>query len=175
MRPTAARVKEALFSIIDSRFGVSGKRVLDVFAGAGALGLEALSRGAAEAVFVERGRKETLAIARNLRGAGYEGKARVRRGEATACLRKLAKEGERFDLVFIDPPYQSGLAAKVLEVLGAGGLLAQPALVVAEHSLREPLEELYGVLAAWMVRRYGDTCLSFFTTEEGKLRWIGQR
>ncbi len=132
-RPTADRVREALFSILGD---VSGANVLDLYAGSGALGIEALSRGAASAVFVERDARAAAAVRRNLEAVGAE--AEVRRQDA---LRFLAAAGkEAFDLVFVDPPYDSAgrLAGPLTERLPA--VLKEGALIVTESDKRTPLE-----------------------------------
>jgi 16S rRNA (guanine966-N2)-methyltransferase len=150
-RPTGDKVREALFSIIGD---VSGARVLDLFAGSGALGIEALSRGAAEAVFVDKGGAAVAAVRRNLSDLGLE--AEVHRREVRRFLR--AAEGEPpFDLVFCDPPYDSATATAgtLVELLPA--VLADSALIVTESDKRNPL-----VLPFPLVRErtYGDTRLA---------------
>ena len=107
-RPTTGKVKEALFSVI--QFDIEGRRVLDLFAGTGQLGIEALSRGAECAVFVERRRDALQVIRENLEACGMTDKARVVNGDAMSYL----KSGEKFDLIFLDPPYASGLLEQSL-------------------------------------------------------------
>jgi 16S rRNA (guanine966-N2)-methyltransferase len=154
-RPTADRVREALFSMLDP---VADARVLDLFAGSGALGLEALSRGAAEATFVDSSPAALRAVRANLEtlGAGAE----VRRGDARAFLRNARAAGRQYDLVFLDPPYQrAGALAEAL----AGDLaavLATQARVVVESDRRSPLEL---PLPLQVDRRYGDTVIRIFT------------
>jgi 16S rRNA (guanine966-N2)-methyltransferase len=154
-RPTADRVREALFSMLDP---VADARVLDLFAGSGALGLEALSRGAAEATFVDSSPAAVRAVRANLEtlGAGAE----VRRGDARAFLRNARAAGRQYDLVFLDPPYQrAGALAEAL----AGDLaavLATQARVVVESDRRSPLEL---PLPLRVDRRYGDTVIRIFT------------
>ena len=146
-RPTADRVREALFSMLGD---VSGARVLDLYAGSGALGIEALSRGAASAVFVERDAAAVAAIRRNLEAVGA-GAADVRRQDV---LRFLAAAKDRFDLVFADPPYDSArrLSAPLSAALPA--VLDENALIVTEASKRTPLEL---TLPLARERTYGDT------------------
>jgi 16S rRNA (guanine966-N2)-methyltransferase len=131
-RPTSDRVREALFSILGD---IEGLRVLDLFAGSGSLGIEALSRGAAGAVFVENDRRAADAIQANLDAIGAT-EARVVRADALAWLRRAA---DRYDLVFLDPPYSSArnLAGKLSELLPA--VLAEDALIVSESDKRDPL------------------------------------
>jgi 16S rRNA (guanine966-N2)-methyltransferase len=160
VRPTAERVREALFSMLAHRGALVGARVLDVFAGSGALGLEALSRGAAEVVFVERSREVARTLAANVAALGLAARARVVQREAAAALRGLAGE-ERFGLCFVDPPYASGLAPATLGLLAEHGLLAECAAVVAETDRRHPPGPIAGLSLA-IERRYGDTLISVY-------------
>jgi 16S rRNA (guanine966-N2)-methyltransferase len=145
-RPTADRVREALFSMLGD---VAGARVLDLYAGSGALGIEALSRGAASAVFVERDPPAAAAIERNLAAIGVE--AAVVRQDA---LRWLARADGPFELVFCDPPYDSAaqLAGPLAEWLP--GLTSDDARIVTESDKRHPLELPFPLLVE---RAYGDT------------------
>ena len=160
VRPTTDRVREALFSILGAT--VEGATVLDLFAGSGALGLEALSRGAARAVFVEASLRSLEALRGNISRLGVDG-VRVAKGRVEDTLPRLARDGETFDLVFLDPPYHKGLATETIERLDAGPLLRPGARVVAEHEVDgAPPERLPGGLIRDDVRRYGDTVLSFY-------------
>jgi 16S rRNA (guanine966-N2)-methyltransferase len=161
-RPTADRVREALFNILGD---VAGRRVLDLFAGTGALGLEAVSRGAALAVLVDRGADAARCLVDNAAALGLAGVARVLRADAAQALGRLAAAGERFDLVFADPPYAAAESARVLAALSP--VLAPGARVVVEHDRRAPPAERYGALALVDRRRYGDTEVSFYLLEEG--------
>jgi 16S rRNA (guanine966-N2)-methyltransferase len=145
-RPTADRVREALFSMLGD---VDGARVLDLYAGSGALGIEALSRGAGSAVFVERDPRAAAAIERNLAAVGVE--ATVARQDA---LRFLGRAEGQFDLVFCDPPYDSAsrLAGPLAERLPA--LTSEDARIVTESDKRNPLELPFPLLTE---RTYGDT------------------
>lgn len=129
LRPTPDRVREALFSMLTHRGAVDGAQVLDLFAGTGALGFEALSRGAAAAVFVENGRTGQKLIADNIAKLGARDQAKVLRGDATNLG---AWPGPPFDLVFLDPPYGKGLGQKALEAVR--GWLTPGALIVWEES-----------------------------------------
>jgi 16S rRNA (guanine(966)-N(2))-methyltransferase RsmD len=165
VRPTADRVKEALFSIIISREGsLAGKRVLDLCAGTGSLGIEALSRGAAEAVFVDNHRESGEIISRNIELAGFAGKGRVLVREVLSALRDLEKSAERFDLVLLDPPYRAGLAEKILAELAVSRLLTDGTLVVAEFASGEQLAPAFGILQECDRRKYGDTSVALFKT-----------
>jgi len=157
-RPTTDRVREALFSILGT--SVEDAAVLDLFAGSGALGLEALSRGAARAVFVDGSPRALAALRRNIRRLDA-GPVRVLRGRVTEVLPRLARDGEAFDLVFLDPPYGKGLAGETLSHLGRGDLLRPGARLVVEHEADAPPPSGEG-LTAQDTRRYGDAALSFY-------------
>jgi len=143
-RPTADRVREALFSRLDSRYGIEGRSVLDVFAGTGALALEALSRGAARAVCIEVGRGAMETLRANVRELGLASRVRVMGDDFRRSLGVLAREGRRFDGVFVDPPYDLGLAVEALEALAGHGLVAPGGWVSVERSRRESLPEAVG-------------------------------
>ena len=166
-RPTSDRVREALFSILDSRGVIEGARVVDFYAGTGALGLEALSRGAARATFVENDRRALEALARNIDALRERPRARVVPQAATKAVATLA--GEEATLVFCDPPYvdvtREGGVAKVLAALEAPGsrVLHEGALLVLEHATRDKLSLPAGSkLREEDTRVYGDTTLSFY-------------
>lgn len=161
VRPTAERVREALFSMLAHRDVLAGARVLDLFAGSGALGLEALSRGAASALFVESSRRVARTLAGNVAALGVERRARIVVRDAVSALQALAAEGARFDLCFLDPPYATGHAAQSLALLAEGGLLSERALLVAESDRRHPPGPI-AALSLALERRYGDTLLSFY-------------
>ena len=154
-RPTADRVREARFSMLGP---VADARVLDLFAGSGALGLEALSRGGREATFVDSSAAAVRAVRANLEALGAA--AEVRRADARAFLRNARAAGRQYDLVFLDPPYQraGALAEALVEDLAA--VLAPRARVVAESDRRSPLEL---PLPLQVDRRYGDTVIRIFT------------
>ncbi len=152
-RPTADRVRESLFSILGAR--VAGRRVLDLFAGTGSLGLEALSRGAAQAVFVDRA---TAAILRdNAAHTHLEEKARILGSDVFAAMERLAASGERFSLVFCDPPYRRGLWERVLTTMDASPLLTEDALLVVEHGTDETTMPALSRLMRTRSQAYGRT------------------
>jgi 16S rRNA (guanine(966)-N(2))-methyltransferase RsmD len=160
LRPTGDRVKEALFNILPH--DLSGRKVLDLFAGTGNLSLEALSRGAEEAVLVDISRDAVQVIEENVRGLGLTARSRVLTAPVFKSVRMLARREEKFDLIFLDPPYDKELVGETLKAIAAEGLLAESGVVVAEHSVREKVQERYGALVLADRRRYGDTQLSFF-------------
>jgi 16S rRNA (guanine(966)-N(2))-methyltransferase RsmD len=161
-RPTSEKVREAVFAILGS---VEGAHVLDLFAGTGALGLEALSRGAAHATFVDSGRPAVAAIRSNLRTLGIEDRATVIAGDAVATAARHAP-GTPWRLVFVDPPYRSDLAARAVAALPPEHL-AGDAVIVIEHDRHNPPPESLGSLLRTDQRRYGDTLISFFAPPRG--------
>jgi 16S rRNA (guanine966-N2)-methyltransferase len=159
IRPTTDRVKGALFNILGS---LEGKYFLDLYSGCGNVGLEALSRGAHSAVFVEKDLRLIETIRENLRLFGFEGRAEVIAADVEEEIRRLRKRRARFDLLFADPPYEEGSLAKIVTCLEQGELLTDNGIIILQHSLREPLEQsVTQTLAVSDQRRYGDTLLSF--------------
>ena len=162
IRPTSDRTREAVFNIIAHGWPhlLEGARVLDLFAGTGALGLEALSRGAAHALFIEDSAEGRGLIRTNIEAFGLQGRAKIFRRDAT----KLGEPGTilPFDLVFADPPYGKGLAEQALQSALAGGWLVPDALVVVEEASASPFQPPLG-LALIERRDWGDTGVSFCT------------
>jgi 16S rRNA (guanine966-N2)-methyltransferase len=148
-------VRESLFARLD----VEGAVVLDLYAGSGALGCEALSRGAAAAVFVERSARPLALLRTNLRALGLEARSEVRSGEACRVVGRLAREGRRFHLALLDPPYASGELERALRALRDAGILAPGGLVVMESSRRHPVPIVEGFRVQDQ-RRYGDTLVT---------------
>lgn len=162
-RPLGDRVKESLFAMLEPQ--VHGAAVLDICAGSGAAGIEALSRGALRAVFVEREAVAVASIRQNLRRAGLDGEAAVVvRAEAVAWLARDAVGRGPFDLAIVDPPYaETDLLERILARLGASdGILAADAVVVAKHFWRQPPGPSFGLLASARERRFGDTALTLY-------------
>ncbi|MBI4529639.1 MAG: 16S rRNA (guanine(966)-N(2))-methyltransferase RsmD [Deltaproteobacteria bacterium] len=163
LRPTASRVKEALFNILPH--DLSGFRVLDLFAGTGNLSIEALSRGAYEAVLVEASDKAGRTIHKNLEALDLSRNVRVLIVPVLRAIRSLSRQGETFDLIFLDPPYEKGWVDRILMAVAHGGLLRKSGIVVAEHSMREKVAVTCAPLRLKDQRRYGTTLLSFFRYE----------
>jgi len=162
-RPTSDKVREALFSMLAG--DVVDQRVLDLFAGTGALGIEALSRGAAEAVFVERRAAACQVIRANLRHTRLEDESRV------LCMpveRALTVVEGTFGVIFLDPPYAYPGIGGIMSMIGAGAVLADDSLVVLEHTPRFTVAERYERLTLERQKMYGDTALSFFVVQEDK-------
>lgn len=161
VRPTSDRVREALFALLPD---LEGARVLDLYAGTGALGIESLSRGAREAVFVDRSARSLAVLRRNLAELGLEARSRVVRSEVLRRLRGWNRDGTMgsFELVLLDPPYDASAGIPdVLDALAAGPLLAEGAEVVVESAKRNPWTSPGGFERV-DERRYGDTVVSIW-------------
>ena len=161
-RPTSDRLRETLFNVLAPR--IESARFLDLYAGSGAVGIEALSRGAAEVVFIERAAPALKMLRANLDRLGLTAGFRIVPGSVAAFLRK-PEAGAPFDLVFLDPPYDAANEYDAaLGLLGgaAASLLATGALVIAEHRRKEKLEEQYGGLGRTRLLVQGDAALSFY-------------
>ncbi len=157
-RPTADRVRQTVFDWLAFRW--NGGRVLDVFAGTGALGIEALSRRASEAVFVDSKSAARRAIDENLERCGYRSRARVLGRDFKAELKALAKAGERFSLVFVDPPYQSGYYADTFALLPP--LLEAGAYIMVETATQVEMPPAPSDWQLESTRKFGDTLVSFY-------------
>jgi len=160
MRPTADRVREAIFNILGG--AVAGAQVLDLFAGTGALGIEALSRGAAGAIFVEEHRTSLVVLRRNLALCGLTDVGHIYPLPVQKALPQLAAQGKSFNLIFLDPPYEKGLAGRTLALLARLPLLDPYGIIAVEHSRAEALAEAYEALVGTDRRHYGGTMVSFY-------------
>ncbi len=159
IRPTIDRVREAVFNIIASE--VPDAQVLDLFAGTGAMGIEALSRGAARCVFVDQSAEAVRLVRENLELCGVEDRALVIRDGVPSAIRGLAARGERFELIFIDPPYGRGHLEKTMDILDA--VAAPGALAVAEHFIKDESPVGLKIWTKKTERRYGDTLISIYS------------
>lgn len=160
IRPTADRVKESLFNIL---YSVAGTSFLDLFAGSGNVGLEALSRGACFTTFVEKDIRLARMIEASLVELGFTDRAEVIAADAERGLGRLVQKGNRFGIIFADPPYDQGLVQETLAWPDMRKALTENGIIVLQHSAREMPEGLQG--QPWVAadqRRYGDTVLSFF-------------
>lgn len=158
-RPTADRVKEGLFNTI--QMDITPKtRVLDVFAGTGALGLEALSRGACQAVFIEKEEAARRVISRNIGKCHTEDKCRILAGRAEEVLPTL--DGEAFDLIFLDPPYRAGLYDKAFSLIKEYQLLAKFGIIVAEYAKDALFFHDDKVFLLYKSKSYGETAIYFY-------------
>ena len=160
-RPTTDRVKEGLFSAL--QFDIEGRRVLDLFAGTGQLGIECLSRGAASAVFVDQRTDAVRLIRENLAVTELSDRARVIAGDAFGVLPGLR---EKFDLVFLDPPYNAGLLERALEQLAAFDILHPHGIIAAEHPADRPPPVPDGPYRRYRTYRYGKIGITIFRRED---------
>jgi len=161
IRPTQDRVREAIFNII--REGVPGSRVLDLYAGSGAFGIEAISRGARSAVFVDDNAKCIATIDSNMQFIeDREKTTQVIKKDGLRAIDALVKKGDRFDIVFMDPPYYRDMAKNTLIKIGACDILSKRGFVVAEHSSKDTIAYNIGTLSMFKRSQYGDTVVSFF-------------
>ncbi|HYN04254.1 MAG TPA: 16S rRNA (guanine(966)-N(2))-methyltransferase RsmD [Vicinamibacteria bacterium] len=171
-RPTGARVRQSLFDILAPM--IPGCRFLDAFAGNGGVGLEALSRGAAKVVLVDKASAAVEAAKENARVlARAGGEVQVFRQDARTAIGAFGDQGMQFDVVYLDPPYDSDLYEPLLAVLGEGPLLAEGGVVVAEHFHKRALPETIGALARTREKRVGDHILSFYRRASGEDRTVG--
>lgn len=159
-RPTTDKVKEAVFSMIGPYF--DGGRVLDLFAGTGGLGIEALSRGADRAIFIDSDRQAAATVKRNLEAVGMTARAEVYVNAAERALKLLEKRGEPFRLVFLDPPYRLKHADALMGEMEARGLLEPDAIVVVEHEAGHEYPETFGGFARTRLSAYGDTAVAIY-------------
>lgn len=160
IRPTADRVRETLFNVLGQ--WLEGQAVLDLYAGTGALGLESLSRGATRAVLVDSDR-EALSLCRtNTDTLGFADRVEILSQPVERALETLGRRGDRFELVFADPPYAARGMEGVLDGVARHGLLAPGGAVVIEHDKREPAPESHAGLERVDQRRFGDTWVSLF-------------
>jgi 16S rRNA (guanine966-N2)-methyltransferase len=159
-RPTSDRVRESLFNMLGQT--LPGGDVLDLYAGTGALGLEALSRGAERAVLVDSAAEASELCRKNSEALGFGAEVRILRLSAERALPRLEGEGRRFTLAFADPPYAARAGAWVVGAVGP--LLLEGGTLVVEHDRRESLPEAQGTLYRVDERRFGDTVLSFYRT-----------
>ena len=159
-RPTTDRVKESLFNIIAAN--IPGSHVLDLFAGSGSLGIEALSRGADFAVFSDRSRESCGIIKENLQFTKYVEKSEVFLMGFEETLAKLASQGRKFDIVFLDPPYNKNFIQETLKNLTRNDIIRDNGILVAEHHRDDQLPECSGRLKLSRRQKYGETAISFF-------------
>lgn len=156
VRPTSDKVKQALFNILGEK--VRGAAFLDLFAGAGGVGIEALSRGAERVVFVESSRGPLSVIRQNIDLAGFGARTEVVASRTDVYLRKTT---EQFDILYLDPPYAEELQP-LLELISSVGLMRQEGIVIAEHFKKQPSPQAAGNLVLNREARYGDTILAFY-------------
>lgn len=160
VRPTSDKVKEALFSILTEK-NIDAD-VIDLFAGTGSLGIEALSRGAKTAVLNDNCKECITLIKQNLETTKNNEKAEVIYGNANETIKKLSKQGKKFDIIFLDPPYGKNLVKETLKFLSDSDIMKKDCIIVAEHDKKDEIPTKIGIIFFTRVKKYKDTMLSFF-------------
>ncbi len=164
-RPTSDRVRESLFNILGLR--VQDAEFMDLFAGSGSVGVEALSRGARRVVFVEIDGRAAQTIRHNLVHTRQEARAEIRVQHALGAVRQLARQGRSFSLIFLDPPYDRDWPALTLQVLSQSRILAPGGIIVVEHGRRETVPVQVEDIQLTRQNIYGDSALSFYQLRQG--------
>src|SRR5581483_3882895 len=160
LRPTSDRVKEALFNIISNQ--IEGAAFLDLYAGTGSVGMDALSRGASEVVFVENNKRHLHYLKKNVSSCSFQGRAEIFNISALDFLKKVRRSTRLFDFIFIDPPYGSNEVEKILPMLQEGDMIRNQGMVIIEHFHKKTLPEKSGNLFFLKKYKYGETVLSFY-------------
>lgn len=163
-RPTSDKVKGSIFNIIAAV--IYDTDVLDLFAGTGNLGIEALSRGSRWAVFVDRSHDCFQIIKENLIHTKLLDKAEVMATDVCSALRKLSQKGDKFDIIFLDPPYGKGLVEETLKCIVGVDIMKPDTLIVAEHDVSDTVPRSIGNLTNFRQQKYGDTIISFYRQED---------
>ncbi len=161
LRPTSSKVREALFDILRDR--IEQASFVDLYAGTGTVGFEALSRGAQRAVFVEPDALRSGKIRSSAAELGFHDTSRVIKNEACEFLKMAIAGQEIFDIFFLDPPYQSDEIERVLPIIGENKLLSEKGLVIVEHFSKKKVPETAGILSMAKTYKYGDTVLTLYT------------
>ena len=162
IRPTQDKVRKALFDILGD---IQGLSFVDLYAGSGAVGLEALSQGASKAVFIEKGRRYIDNIKENLLAIGLSLQSpgcSIIALDVIEAIKQLAQKNEKFDIAFLDPPYYQDLAKKSLKMLGRYDIVARNGWIICQHFKKDILPEVIDGLRLTKQARYGDTILSFY-------------
>src|SRR5256885_3256349 len=160
VRPTSDRLRESLFNILAGR--IEGTKFLDICAGSGAVGIEALSRGASHVTLIEASRRAVRVIYENIEHCHIDEDAEVLYFDAITALKQLSHRDRKFDIVYFDPPYRSNVYLPVLEFLGNSNLLETDGTAIVEHHNKLILPDLVGILRRYRELRQGETYLSFY-------------
>lgn len=163
VRPTTDRVKESMFNIVQD--WVYDSQVLDLFAGSGALGIEALSRGASQAVFCDNSLDSIKIIKSNIEKAKVVDRSQIVSGDFKRCLRDMEAKNQSFDMIFVDPPYYEGLFEEVLDTIRSCKILKKDGIVIVEHDAKRPIGQVEG-LEVYKEKKYGITMLTFYCLED---------
>ena len=163
VRPTTDRVKESMFNIVQD--WVYDSQVLDLFAGSGALGIEALSRGASQAVFCDNSLDSIKIIKSNIEKARVADRSQIVSGDFKRCLRDMEAKNQSFDMIFVDPPYYEGLFEEVLDTIRSCKILKKDGIVIVEHDAKKPIGQVEG-LEVYKEKKYSITMLTFYCLED---------
>lgn len=160
LRPTASKVRESLFNIVGEK--IKDSIFIDLYAGTGAVGIEAMSRGAERVFFVESNKKAVDAIEKTLEGCGCRARANIIKKKADAFIKNALREGLKADIIFLDPPYYSEELENILPLLSSGNLIGEDGAIIAEHPSKKTLPDETGLLIKKKTYRYGDTALTLY-------------
>lgn len=163
IRPTSGRVKEALFNILSTI--VVGKEILDLFAGTGSLGLEALSRGASGATFVDKDKDAFKILCSNIKLLEFEERSKTFFMDAFRAVKKFGREKKKYDIIFIDPPYGNNLYEKILIGLIDEEIVSKDGMIIVEHPSSKKLKDNYKCFIKVKSQKYGNTLISIYTKE----------
>lgn len=164
LRPTSAKVRESIFNILQKE--INGADFLDLYAGTGAVGLEAISRGAGKVWFVENSKLRSKQIIDYLRKFGFTGMADVFHDSSVDFIKRTSASGQNFDIIFADPPYASDEIMKIIQNIGASGVLRSGGCFLVEHSSKVALPEEAGDLSRFKNYKYGDTMLTLYRRDK---------
>ncbi|MBK7600969.1 MAG: 16S rRNA (guanine(966)-N(2))-methyltransferase RsmD [Acidobacteria bacterium] len=166
IRPTSDRMRETLFNVLSPV--IEDASFLDICAGSGAIGIEALSRGASKVTFVESSRKAVEVIRENLNHCGISEDVAIVNRDAIAAMKHSASEGLKFDIIYFDPPYASDIYSPVMWQIARNHLLSEDGILIAEHRRQEPLAPNYGEMRPYREIIQGESCLTFFRMDMDK-------
>ena len=160
-RPTLERIKEAIFSIIGDK--ITDARFLDLYSGTGNMAIEALSRGASRAVMIEQDKEALRIIIDNVNDLKLDGKCRAYKNDVIRAIEILGRKNEKFDIIFMDPPYQDNVTKKVLKAIEKANILTEDGVIICEHHLLEDLEDNIASFRKTDERKYNKKILTFYT------------
>jgi 16S rRNA (guanine966-N2)-methyltransferase len=162
-RPTSDRVKESVFNIIQGH--IPDAKILDLFAGTGNLGLEAISRGAESCVFIEQDRNTYKVLTQNIKSLGFESQTEAYNQEALAAVSILSKRGKKFDVIFLDPPYGRGLIKEAIQAISKMEIGEENSIIISEYDFSDEIPETIGIYNKFRTEKYGRTKVSFWRKE----------
>ena len=164
LRPTSSKVKESIFNIVGEK--IKGAEFVDLYAGTGAVGIEAMSRGAKMVFFVEADRKRAELIKAMLKDCGCFERAEIIKSKASDFIKKAERDNSKFDIIFLDPPYHGEELEAALSLLADGTLLSDDGIIIAEHTSKKKFPDMIGKLVKKKAYKYGDTMLTLFRKKQ---------